>query len=75
MKVLIAVMLVSGLASALASVGIGTHERATPRERTAAHPRFIEASEAEVAAIFAEAERTGELVRCIAADTPSGCRE
>lgn len=33
----------------------------------------VPATDREVEEIFREAERTGALVRCVAADTPSGC--
>lgn len=35
---------------------------------------YVDASDAEIEAIFAEAEASGLVVRCEAADTTSGCK-
>jgi hypothetical protein len=45
------------------------------RPSEGARVQYVPASDAEVAAAFAEAEASGELVRCVAAETLSGCAE
>ncbi|MCC7069935.1 MAG: hypothetical protein IT383_01350 [Deltaproteobacteria bacterium] len=65
MKTLAALVLAAAATSALAVMAV---------DRAPSPANYVEASDAEIEAIFAEAAASGLVVQCEAADTSSGCK-